>query len=1472
MGLTRHVESGSRPWAGASRAASTARLACAILAALICAAILATPASARQERQEIPSPFGPDGTSASEFSRGGLDSESVSRLAFFDAQPPGPSRLLAIGSHEDRVYQFDASAGYPYAPLDFGALGTPYIEGLGLDEARGPEGKDVAVDATAGPSRGQVYVLSGAERKLDGFAADGEPLSGAGEHFPISFATAVSAVAVDSSGDLWVAEAENGTISEYDSGGVATGRSVDVSSLSEGFTATVIAFDAQDNLYAGRWNVNGGLWRIPLVGGSYDVEDAQELRGASAGVSGTFSPRALAVDDSTDHVFVATESREVQEFDVGGPVPTRLAPLKLVDPQGGGASAGLAVDPATDDVFVADAAEHGDPQQIHVFGPPVTYPDAVSGPVVFTPPDTATMTGEVRADGTEPADAITECRFEYVPQAQYEASGFEGLTAAEEASCSPGPGDIPVDEEFHPVSAEVGGLPENATYHYRLIAANENGPTVGEAGEFTTPVAPTIAERPAAPITDTAAQLQAEINPHHAETSYHFEWGTQACSSHTCLSVPIPDGEINAGGEGVVVAATIAGLSPQTTYHFRIVADNGYEVSPDMIEVVGGDQEFTTTSVPPPPPGEPACANPTPRVGPSAALPSCRAYELVTPAEKTGGQGVGTYHFGGDFDNVPGIAAAGGERFVSSSEVGNLVPGTFLYFTDYAFSERLGDTTGWVSHSPFTHPEYASSGGAVTVLQPVAASDDLSTFAWQETFQGSVAAFLFPQMSAWPVSAEPKPGYVEDWEGRWELTAPTVSSLDGPSAQFVSADGSKILFQTLSHGQLGEEDPSLDQAAGSEALYEDDVSAGLSDEFTPDGVRGLVGVCTGEGEARTKLPSVEGSGKIGARACLKAPARRSARLLGSDGAAIGDGRYSAQKQPGESTQGAVSADGRRIFFMSPDPSVAPRACEGTGTLTTCPPQLYIRQLGAAGEPTVRWISRSEVASQEASLTGPVRFEGASASGSRVFFASASPLTADDPNGTGASPVTTGTPSPASWDLYQYEVPSNSAGEPDGADPGEGSLTRVSAGPTGEGDCNVSSSGETRGETASLRFASKDGARAYFVCSAPLAGVPTDGDPTDGTITAAAGAPTGEATKNLYLYDSTKPVAQRWEFIARLPTVPNGSKELDGCATKYAPPNQPFFLNIPAARFSSEPVNCFKGSADGRFVTFMTSGRLVAGDPDAGSVDLYAYDEETDRLTRIDAPQQGQAVAPYGCIGPFSAPSGFCYADDGFNTGLNTQPESVPPLLGVASEPARPGEEIAFFESKSALLPADTNGQFDVYEWKARGGAGCGPASPTYVEASEGCLYLLSTGKGELGSYYSGNSASGRDVFIETRDQLSWQDHDGVMDIYDAREDGGIVEPAVQTTCDVLARGCEGSGSPAPQTPGAGSETFVGPSNPAPKVNHCRSGFAKRHSSCVKKKQHRHKTHHQKKKQHHKKKGAKAHHERRPSRAHGRGDR
>ena len=139
-------------------------------------------------------------------------------------------------------------------------------------------------------------------------------------------------------------------------------------------------------------------------------------------------------------------------------------------------------------------------------------------------------------------------------------------------------------------SATLSGLLPGTTYHFRIVAANSVGTTYGADTTFTTDaLLPLVTTTPASYVTTSSASLNGDVNPNGLPTSIWFEYGVK---SDTLTSVtPAQD----AGSAAVLAGkwASISGLTPETTYYFRIVAQTGTSV------VHGSVLSFTTASVKP---------------------------------------------------------------------------------------------------------------------------------------------------------------------------------------------------------------------------------------------------------------------------------------------------------------------------------------------------------------------------------------------------------------------------------------------------------------------------------------------------------------------------------------------------------------------------------------------------------------------------------------------------------------------------------------------------------------------------------------------------------------------------------------------------------------------------------------------------------------------------------------------------------
>jgi hypothetical protein len=365
--------------------------------------------------------------------------------------------------------------------------------------------------------------------------------------------------------------------------------------------------------------------------------------------------------------------------------------------------------------------------------------------------------------------------------------------------------------------------------------------------------------------------------------------------------------------------------------------------------------------------------------------------------------------------------------------------------------------------------------------------------------------------------------------------------------------------------------------------------------------------------------------------------------------------------------------------------------------------------------------------------------------------------------------------------------------------------------------------------AAFLDASKDGTRAFFMTSQAL----TDDAPADGR-------------QKIYMYDATKPGSDPHN----LTLVDADSEPADG---------------------TNDAIAEMGVSDDGRYFYFMQNGALVRGDPLGASIYLW----HDGQLTRVGPapPLSAQTedyatgfswglrppqvrVSPDGRVLLFSTTSGagltgydhgscdtgigtgcrelYVYSTDTGEVACASCNPSGAPAVGMATEflgdntiggtrtdpphssPLTADGSKVFFSSPDALVSADTNGRYDVYEYDVRTGA----------------LALLTSGTDNADSYFINASPSGNDVFVATRQRLVGWDTDENYDMYDVRARGGFAEPSPQPgPCS--AGSCQTAHAGAPALLAPGSASFGGAGNfAAAAAKHggtarCKRGYVRR---------------------------------------------
>lgn len=305
----------------------------------------------------------------------------------------------------------------------------------------------------------------------------------------------------------------------------------------------------------------------------------------------------------------------------------------------------------------------------------------------------------------------------------------------------------------------------------------------------------------------------------------------------------------------------------------------------------------------------------------------------------------------------------------------------------------------------------------------------------------------------------------------------------------------------------------------------------------------------------------------------------------------------------------------------------------------------------------------------------------------------------------------------------------------------------------------------------LGISTKSGSYAYFVATGAVLAENENSNKEK-----------AEAGKdNLYEWHDGETI-----FIARLDT----EDEYDEYDWRdFYSPN---FAAVPAAGEKSSRV-----TPDGTTVLFASQAQLTSYD-NAGQGELYLYDAESGGLACVSC-----------------NPSGAPATSEAYLAGnLSITVALLERNVFLTRNLAEDGSRV-FFQTKEALVPQDTNGQADVYEWEREGAGGpegCSRSSASFSASSGGCLYPISTGESGDPSYFGDASADGSNVFFFTRQALVGQDQDENEDLYDARVEGGIAAQNPSSPANCTGEGCLGSVGPSPAFEAPSSTTFAGVGN------------------------------------------------------------
>jgi hypothetical protein len=450
-------------------------------------------------------------------------------------------------------------------------------------------------------------------------------------------------VAVDREGNVYIADFAHNDIDEFNSGGEEVRRIPAPSGPQD------IAVDSTGDIYVRKYE--GGVL-VKLQRSSFVGEVQSEEVISAAGSTG------VAFSAAAGRLFIGFGS-PVAEYNEAGEEQGSFGAEVLSDAKG------IAVNEAANDVYVVNGASN----QVDAFGPVLELASATTGGVSGVGRTSATVEGTVN-----PESKTLEASCEV----QYGTSTAYGLSTP----CSPAK--VGVGEKPVKVVANLNGLHAGTLYYYRFVALNSEGSHPSSGETFTTlPAVEGVITGEAGDVGKTSATLNGTLKPNGIDAHYYFEYGESEAYGSVIPLSPTDAGTGNAQTEEVVgTPASLTGLKANTTYYYRLVANDEFGVTP----AVEG-RSFITLPIDPAVASESAT-----QIFPREALLSA----VVTPEEAST-----TYHFvygpTASYGSVAPFSdielGTGVEGLPALYTVGGLEPGTTYHYAVVA-TNAGGSTVG----------------------------------------------------------------------------------------------------------------------------------------------------------------------------------------------------------------------------------------------------------------------------------------------------------------------------------------------------------------------------------------------------------------------------------------------------------------------------------------------------------------------------------------------------------------------------------------------------------------------------------------------------------------------------------------------------------------------------------------------------------------------------------------------------------
>src|ERR1700686_1264164 len=365
------------------------------------------------------------------------------------------------------IYRFNAAG----EPAPFVKLGKNVIVGVGAAPYNNTD--QVAVDGSSGPGKGDVYVASYGSGRVAVYASQGAKegeligeLNGAVEtEVPGATWGEPFGVAVSPAGDVYVGllGTGTGTVNRYAPAGSPVVNKDYTSALWGVGEVCNVAVDAEESVYVDGLQESFGGRPVTKFGAAQFNTTREPAQGTQlAGEGGS----TLAVDASPSaHTVYVDEESDFAQYSFAA-LPELVARFGL---SGASGSHGIAVNATTGNSASGDIYVSNGAGLVDVLGP-----SRAEAPSVLASVSDVTSSGATLRAQINPSLADTTYHFEY------------GLAAGSYSTSLPG-GDV--GSGFSDVSVQaprLRGLQPGTAYHYRVVASNSLGSTVGPDEVFTT--------------------------------------------------------------------------------------------------------------------------------------------------------------------------------------------------------------------------------------------------------------------------------------------------------------------------------------------------------------------------------------------------------------------------------------------------------------------------------------------------------------------------------------------------------------------------------------------------------------------------------------------------------------------------------------------------------------------------------------------------------------------------------------------------------------------------------------------------------------------------------------------------------------------------------------------------------------------------------------------------------------------------